>query len=72
MITSKLASRARTTVPQPVRVALRLREGDELAYEIDGEQVVLTRVDRIGVGDDPYRMFEEWHSESDAKAYGWL
>jgi len=29
MITSKLTSKAQTTIPQPVRAALQLREGDE-------------------------------------------
>lgn len=72
MITSKLTSKAQTTVPQPVRVALRLREGDELAYEIEGERVVLTRVNRTADGDDPFRTFEEWHSDADTKAYGRL
>ncbi|MGH8796688.1 MAG: AbrB/MazE/SpoVT family DNA-binding domain-containing protein [Caldimonas sp.] len=72
MITSKLTSKAQTTVPQPVRVALRLRAGDELAYEIEGERVVLTRVDPAGGADDPFRTFEEWHSEADAKAYARL
>ena len=72
MITSKLTSKAQTTVPQPVRVALRLRAGDELAYEIEGERVVLTRVDPARGADDPFRTFEEWHSEADAKAYARL
>ena len=44
MITSKLTSKAQTTIPQPVRAALRLVEGDELAYEIDGGRVILTKV----------------------------
>ena len=39
MITSKLTSKAQTTIPQPVRVALRLGAGDELAYEIVDEHV---------------------------------
>ena len=43
MITSKLTSKAQTTIPQPVRAALRLAEGDELAYEIDGGRVILTK-----------------------------
>ena len=30
MITSKLSSKAQTTIPQPVRTALHLREGDEV------------------------------------------
>ena len=41
MITSKLTSKAQTTIPLPVRQALRLAEGDELAYHIEGDRVVL-------------------------------
>lgn len=72
MITSKLTSKAQTTIPQPVRAALRLQEGDELAYQIDGDRVILTRANHPGVADDPFRTFEEWHSEADHKAYGKL
>ena len=35
MITSKLTSKAQTTIPQPVRIALHLREGDEIVYRIE-------------------------------------
>lgn len=37
VITSRLNSKAQATIPQPVRAALRLREGDELVYEIRGD-----------------------------------
>ena len=40
MITSKLTSKAQTTNPQPVRAALRLAEGDEIAYEIEDGRVI--------------------------------
>ena len=43
MITSKLTTKAQTTIPQPVRAALRLKEGDELAYEIEENRVILTK-----------------------------
>lgn len=36
MITSKLTSKAQTTVPQPVRAALGLKAGDLLWYELAG------------------------------------
>ena len=67
MITSKLSSKAQTTVPQPVRTALNLREGDALAYRIDGDQVVLTKA-RVAT-DDPFRTFDEWNTEADRRAY---
>ena len=72
MITSKLTSKAQTTVPQAVRVALGLRAGDEIAYQIDGDRVIACRVQRGASVDDPFRTFDEWHSEADAKAYGRL
>jgi antitoxin PrlF len=68
MITSKLTTKAQTTIPQPVRNALGLKEGDELAYEIDGKRVIVTRVGSAGV-DDPFATFEEWAGEADSQAY---
>ncbi|HZY68592.1 MAG TPA: type II toxin-antitoxin system PrlF family antitoxin, partial [Devosia sp.] len=68
MITSKLTTKAQTTIPQPVRAALGLREGDEIAYEIEGRRVILTRAGSIAA-DDPFATFEEWSSEADERAY---
>ncbi len=72
MITSKLTSKAQTTIPQPVRAALNLHQGDELMYQLDGERVILTKVKRGSVVDDPFRTFREWNSEADQKAYAEL
>lgn len=72
MITSRLTSKAQTTIPQPVRAALNLREGDDLLYEIVDHRVVLTKARRGGQTDDPFRTFNEWSSDADAKAYGAL
>jgi antitoxin PrlF len=70
VITSKLTSKAQTTIPQPIRTALKLQEGDELVYEIRGQQVVLTKASRSAEGDDPFHTFGEWNSAADRKAYG--
>ncbi|MBK8083915.1 MAG: type II toxin-antitoxin system PrlF family antitoxin [Devosia sp.] len=73
MITSKLSSKAQTTIPQPVRAALGLTEGDELLYQIEGTRVILTRArSSAAVVDDPFVVFEEWDSEADRKAYATL
>lgn len=72
MITSKLTSKAQTTIPQPVRAALRLKEGDELVYEIEQNRVILTKARRGKEADDPFQAFSEWSSEADTKAYGEL
>ena len=60
MITSKLTSKAQTTIPQPIRVALKLKEGDKLVYEIRGEQVVLTKARNVSEGEDPFRTSCGW------------
>jgi len=70
VITSKLTSKAQTTIPQPIRAALKLAEGDELAYEIRGEQVLLTKARQVSEGDNPFQTFAEWDSAADRKAYG--
>jgi antitoxin PrlF len=70
MITSKLTSKAQTTIPQAIRAALKLREGDELVYEIRGQQVVLTKAMQDSRADDPFHTFSEWNSAADRKAYG--
>ena len=71
MITSKLTSKAQTTIPQAVRTALRLREGDQLAYAIEDGRVVLTRA-APRPQDDPFAAFDEWDSEADRQAYAAL
>jgi antitoxin PrlF len=68
MITSKLTSKAQTTVPQPVRTALGLHEGDEIAYVIEAGRVIITRA-AAEPADDPFRTFSEWASDADRRAY---
>ena len=69
MITSKITSKAQTTIPQPVRAALHVGEGDELAYRIEGDHVILSKANREPI-DDPFATFHEWSSEADRRAYG--
>jgi antitoxin PrlF len=69
MITSKLTSKAQTTIPRPVRAALDLRPGDELVYRIEDGRVVLTKAEAPTL-DDPFKTFAEWDSEADRSAYG--
>ena len=71
MITSKLTSKAQTTVPQAVRAALRLREGDEIVYTIDGPRVILSKAPAMPA-EDPFATFCEWASDNDRQAYGEL
>jgi antitoxin PrlF len=69
MITSKLTSKAQTTIPQPIRAALNLHEGDALQYQLDGQRVILTKVETDQTVDDSFRTFSEWYSDADEDAY---
>ena len=71
MITSKLTSKAQTTIPQPVRARLGLQEGDLLGFSFEGDKVVLTKATPALV-DDPFASFAEWDSGADRRAYGKL
>lgn len=68
MITSRISSKSQTTVPQAVRNALGLREGDELAYDIRDGRVTITKA-RSVAQDDPFATFHEWDSDADRTAY---
>jgi len=68
MITSKLTSKAQTTIPRAVRTALHLQEGDELAYVIENGRVLLTKAKADGM-EEPFANFEEWDSDADRRAY---
>ena len=67
MIIGKLTSKAQTTIPLAVRNALHLKEGDSIAYVIEGDRVILTRAP--GPQDDPFACFDEWAGEADSRAY---
>ncbi|MES2884408.1 MAG: type II toxin-antitoxin system PrlF family antitoxin [Pseudomonadota bacterium] len=71
MISSKLTSKAQTTIPLAVRNALHAQPGDELVYEIDGDRVVVSKR-KPATMDDPFRTFEEWNSAADRRAYAKL
>ena len=70
MILGKITAKAQTTVPRAVRLALGLKPGDDVVWEIEGEQVVMSRARRTV---DPFignfDTFTEWASEADCKAF---
>lgn len=68
MIHSRVSSKSQTTIPKAVRLALRLTEGAEIAYEIDGDRVIMTRAASETAG-DPFAAFVEWSGDADRRAY---
>ena len=71
MITSKLTSKAQTTIPQAVRAALHLKAGDEIVYVLEEGRVAIMKA-RPLPADDPFVTFGEWDGEADRKAYAEL
>jgi antitoxin PrlF len=74
MITSKLTSKAQTTIPQAVRTALDVGPGDEIAYAITDGHVLLTKAippkPRRGAPfEDPFAAFGEWATPEDDEAF---
>ncbi len=69
--TSRLRSKAQTTIPREIRERLGLRPGDTIVYEIDGDTVRLRKQESIDVA---YlralrAMLSEWQTPEDAAAY---
>lgn len=70
MIPGKITAKVQFTIPRAGRLALGLQPGDHLVWEIDGDQVILTRARAMPdafVGN--FDAFAEWASEADCKAF---
>ena len=67
MIQSRITSKAQTTVPRAVRKALGIAPGDEIAWQIEGDRVILTRVEGSDDGFvNNFSTFSEWADELDS------
>ena len=66
MINSRITSKSQTTIPRAVREALGLAVGDDVAYEIDGDRVVLRRVAEPDPFVANFSTFAEWADETDS------
>ena len=68
---ARLRARGQTTIPKKIRDAANLSAGDVLAFEIEGERLVLHKVTQ---GQDDYRqalsrVVGEWSSPEDEEAW---
>ena len=70
MILGRVTSKAQITIPKAVRLALGLLPGDDVIWEIEGDQVVMARA-KTAI--DPFvgnfDAFTEWASDADCKAF---
>ena len=68
---AKITARGQTTIPKSIREAANLREGDVLAFEIEGNHLV---VRKVTPGLDDYlqglsEVLSEWASPEDEEAW---
>lgn len=66
MISTKITSDGRVTIPPEVREALRLEPGDTIIFDISGQWVTISREN---ISEDPFRLFDEWAGYEDSKGY---
>ena len=68
---SRLTSKSQTTIPKRVRDRLRLKPGDAVKYEIEGDRVILTKAAAIDLAHlaQLEKTLSEWDTPEDASAY---
>ncbi|NOX08757.1 MAG: AbrB/MazE/SpoVT family DNA-binding domain-containing protein [Gammaproteobacteria bacterium] len=69
--TSKLTSKYQATIPEPVRKLLHLHSGDEIVFDIDGNDVHLRKARPVDLAfaQSIEGTLTEWVSEADEEAY---
>ena len=66
---SKLTVKAKTTIPQAVRLALQIEPGDTIAYQVNPNgSVTLTKAQAVAEQDSAV-IFPEWASPEDEAAF---
>lgn len=68
---AKITARGQTTIPKGIREAANLKVGDLIAFEIEGDHLV---VHRVTPGQDDYlrglsKVLSEWVSPEDEEAW---
>ena len=68
---ARITARGQTTIPKRIREAANLQVGDMLAFELDGNHVM---VRKVTPGRDDYleglsEVMSEWRSPEDEKAW---
>ena len=64
MIIGRITAKAQTTIPRAVRLALGIKPGDDIAYEIEGDRVILRKAS--DPFDKPFASFNEWEDDLDS------
>jgi antitoxin PrlF len=68
MITSKLTTKAQTTIPLPIGHALRLRADDEISHSIEDDVVTMRKVSAAAI-EDPRGTLNERDTDANRIVY---
>ncbi len=68
MITSKISSKAQTTIPKKVREKLNIHTNDTIVFEIEDDYAIIRKVNIIDTGylKALESTLEEWNSKEDS------
>ena len=70
---SGITAGGQTTIPKRIREAANLREGDVLAFEIEGDRMTVRKVGPRASGDEYFpglsQALGEWASPEDEEAW---
>ena len=68
MITSKISSKAQTTIPKKVREKLNIHTNDTIVFEIEDDYAIIRKVNIIDTGylKALESTLEEWNSDEDS------
>ncbi len=68
---AKITAKGQTTIPKAIRDAAHLRTGDVIAFEVEGDHLVVRKIN--GAADGYLRGIEsamqEWNSAEDDEAW---
>ncbi len=69
--TSKLTKKYQATIPEPVRRLLHLESGDEIAFDIEDDDVRLRKARSVDLvfAQSIEGTLSEWTTEADEEAY---
>ncbi len=69
--TSKLTKKYQATIPEPVRKKLHLEAGDEIAFDVENDNVYLRKARPVdfAFAQSIEGTLNEWMTEADEEAY---
>jgi len=71
MPTSRLSSKGQVTIPKTVRDRIRLKPGDTISYEMEGDVVRIRRLDPFDAAFHSAlsMTLDEWTTQQDEEAF---